>query len=170
MSRAAAPPDSALIISLEELTTRVEQARSLGKIIVFANGCFDMLHVGHIRYLRGARALGDLLIVAVNSDESARRIKGSGRPFMPLAERMEILSELRCVDYVVPFDDSDVSRLLLSLRPHIHAKGTDYSEQSVPERRTVLSYGGRIAITGDPKDHSTTGMLKKVKERLGSGK
>jgi rfaE bifunctional protein nucleotidyltransferase chain/domain len=165
----AAPHETAQIISLEELVTKVEEARSQGKIIVFANGCFDMLHVGHIRYLRGARALGNVLIVAVNSDESARRIKGPGRPLMPLAERMEILSELRCVHYVVPFDDLDVTRLLLSLRPHIHAKGTDYTEQSVPERQTVLAYGGRIAITGDPKNHSTTQMLKRVKERLESG-
>lgn len=163
------PHESGQIISLEDLIPKVEQARSHGKIIVFANGCFDMLHVGHIRYLRGARARGDVLVVAVNSDESARRIKGPGRPLMPLNERMEILSELRCVHYVVPFDDLDVSRLLLSLRPHIHAKGTDYTEQSVPERQTVLSYGGRIAITGDPKSHSTTQILKRMKERLESG-
>ncbi|MBW2146698.1 MAG: adenylyltransferase/cytidyltransferase family protein [Deltaproteobacteria bacterium] len=163
------PLEPARIRSLENLIPEIEQERQRGKTIVFANGCFDLLHVGHIRYLRGARACGDLLIVAVNSDESARRIKGPGRPFMPLSERMEILAELRCVHYILPFDDSDVSRLLLSLRPHIHAKGTDYTEESVPERQTVWSYGGRIAITGDPKEHSSTEMLKKAKKRLESG-
>ncbi len=169
MRDSVVPPEPARITSLEDLIPKVEQARRKGKTIVFANGCFDLLHVGHIRYLRDARALGDILIVAVNSDESARQIKGPGRPFMPLSERMEILAELRCVNYIVPFNNLDASSLILSLRPHIHVKGTDYTEENVPERQTVLSYGGRIAITGDPKEHSSTELFNKASKKLESG-
>ena len=141
--------------TLAELEEIVKRLREQGKRVVFANGCFDVLHVGHIRYLKGARELGDRLIVGLNGDESVRKLKGSGRPRMPAEERAEILSAIAYVDDVILFDDPTVDRLLAALRPDIHCKGTDYSEETVPERETVLSYGGRIAIVGDPKDHSS---------------
>jgi D-glycero-beta-D-manno-heptose 1-phosphate adenylyltransferase len=133
---------------------------SQGKNVVLANGCFDILHVGHLRYLQGARALGDVLVVAINSDKSMRSIKDSGRPILGQDERVELVSALRCVDYVVLFDEPDVSRVLDVLRPAIHAKGTDYTEQTVPERDQVLSYGGEIRITGDSKEHSTRDIIE----------
>src|ERR1044071_4517252 len=131
-----------------------------GKKIVLTNGCFDILHVGHLRYLRGARALGDVLVVAINSDKSMRLIKDPGRPILAQDERVALVSALRCVDYVVVFDEPDVSRVLDVLRPAIHAKGTDYTEQSVPERGKVLEYGGAVRITADPKDHSTRDIIR----------
>ena len=146
--------------SLEELHELVK-----GKKIVLANGCFDILHVGHLRYLEGARALGELLVVAINSDKSTRLIKDSGRPILLESERAALLSALRCVDYVVLFDEPDVSRVLDVLRPAIHAKGTDYSEQSVPERDKVLEYGGAVRITGDPKNHSTRSIIEMILEK-----
>jgi D-glycero-beta-D-manno-heptose 1-phosphate adenylyltransferase len=130
------------------------------KNVVLANGCFDILHVGHLRYLQGARALGDVLVVAINSDKSIRSIKDSGRPILGQDERVELVSALRCVDYVVLFDEPDVSRVLDVLRPAIHAKGTDYTEQTVPERDQVLSYGGEVRITGDSKEHSTRDIIE----------
>jgi D-glycero-beta-D-manno-heptose 1-phosphate adenylyltransferase len=133
---------------------------SQGKNVVLANGCFDILHVGHLRYLQGARALGDVLVVAINSDKSMRSIKDSGRPILGQDERVELVSALRCVDYVVLFDEPDVSRVLDVLRPAIHAKGTDYTEQTVPERDQVLSYGGEVRITGDSKEHSTRDIIE----------
>lgn len=133
--------------------------------MVLANGCFDLLHVGHIRYLEGARQEGDVLVVAINSDRAVRRLKGPGRPLTPQHERAEILSALSCVDYVVIFNDLTVDPLLRQLRPDVHAKGTDYTKETVPERETVLSTGGRIAIVGDPKDHSTRDLLRKVRDR-----
>jgi len=133
-----------------------------GKSVVLANGCFDILHVGHLRYLQGARALGDILVVAINSDKSMRAIKDSGRPILAQDERIALVSALRCVDYVVLFDEPDVSRVLDVLRPAIHAKGTDYSEQTVPERDQVLSYGGKVRITGDSKGHSTRDIIERI--------
>lgn len=155
---------TAQVLSLEELKEKIAAERAAGKKIVLANGCFDILHVGHIRYLRGAKELGDILVVAINDDESTRRLKGHGRPVMPLGERMEILSQLRCIDYIVPFEENDVARILLAIKPDIHAKGTDYTRETVPERDVVLSYGGQIAITGDPKDHSSTDIIKAIRK------
>jgi rfaE bifunctional protein nucleotidyltransferase chain/domain len=137
-------------------------ARQKGAKIVFANGCFDVLHVGHIRYLQGARALGDLLVVGINSDRQAAVLKGSGRPIMAEAERAEIVSSIAAVDFVTVFDEPTVENLLLALRPDIHAKGTDYTEETVPERDVVRSYGGRVAIVGDPKNHSSSEILVRL--------
>jgi rfaE bifunctional protein nucleotidyltransferase chain/domain len=140
----------------------VNHLKSQGKRIVLTNGCFDLLHVGHIRCLRGARGQGDVLIVAVNSDESMKKLKRTGRPIMPEEERIEILEALECVDYITLFSEDRMDRLLLILKPHVHAKGTDYTEATVPERDTVLSYGGRIAIVGDAKSHSTTDLIRTI--------
>jgi D-glycero-beta-D-manno-heptose 1-phosphate adenylyltransferase len=145
---------------LEELSELVR-----GKKVVLTNGCFDILHVGHVRYLQDARALGDVLVVAINSDSSMRQIKDSGRPILSQEERVALVSALRCVDYVVVFDEPDVSRVLDLLRPSIHAKGTDYTEQTVPERDKVLSYGGEVRITGDPKNHSTRDIIERILEK-----
>ncbi|MBL8148904.1 MAG: adenylyltransferase/cytidyltransferase family protein [Blastocatellia bacterium] len=150
------------IETLERLIEKVAAAQLAGKKIVFANGCFDLLHVGHIRYLEGAKALGDILIVGINSDRAVKILKGDKRPLMPASERAEIISALECVDYVTIFDALTVTELLTALRPNIHAKGTDYSVDSVPERETVKAYGGTVAIVGDPKDHSTTIFLEKI--------
>src|SRR2546425_1967853 len=136
-----------------------------GKKVVLANGCFDILHVGHLRYLRDARALGDVLVVAINSDRSVRLIKDEGRPILGENERVLLVSALRPVDYVVLFDEPDVSRVLNVLRPAIHAKGTDYTEQTVPERAKVLAYGGEVRITGDPKNHSTRDIIETILEK-----
>src|SRR4051812_39399426 len=150
------------ILDHNRLIARVAIARKHGARIVLANGCFDLLHVGHIRYLEGAKALGDLLVVGVNSDEQVRVQKGAGRPFMPERERAEIIASIRAVDFVTVFTEPTVGQLLLAIRPDIHAKGTDYTEESVPERDVVRSYGGRVCIVGDPKDHSSTEIVKKV--------
>ncbi len=139
-----------------KLFSITESLKEKGKKIIFANGCFDVLHVGHIRCLNDAKDLGDILIVAVNDDKSMRMIKGDGHPLMPEGERMEILAALRCVDYITLFSEKTVDSLLLKLKPHVHAKGTDYTVETVPERETVLSYGGEIAITGDQKNHSSS--------------
>jgi rfaE bifunctional protein nucleotidyltransferase chain/domain len=138
-----------------------------GKKVVLANGCFDILHVGHLRYLQAARELGEVLVVAINSDESTRRIKDPRRPILSENERVALVSALRCVDHVVLFDEPDVSHVLEVLRPAIHAKGTDYTEQSVPERDRVLAYGGEVRIAGDPKDHSTRGIIDQILENSG---
>ncbi|RKY11122.1 MAG: D-glycero-beta-D-manno-heptose 1-phosphate adenylyltransferase [Planctomycetota bacterium] len=151
------------ILSLETLQKVVEELKSQGKTIVFANGCFDILHVGHIRYLKSARSLGDVLVVGLNSDASVRRIKGEPRPVTPLKERAEILAQLPFVDFIVVFDEPTADKVLATIKPHIHAKGTDYTEESVPERQTVLSYGGKIAIVGDPKDHSVREILRRIR-------
>jgi rfaE bifunctional protein nucleotidyltransferase chain/domain len=145
-----------------ELITIVETARKNSQRIVFANGCFDVLHVGHVRYLEAAKALGDLLIVGINSDEQTRRLKGEGRPFMPEDQRAEIISSLEVVDFVTVFDEPTVAELLLALKPDIHAKGTDYTEDSVPERHVVRSFGGQVAIVGDTKNHSSSEMIEKL--------
>lgn len=146
----------------EALLHIVDELKSQGKRIVMTNGCFDVLHVGHIRCLKGAKEQGDVLIVAVNDDASMRRLKLAGRPIMPESERIEILEALECVDFITLFSEERVDRLLLMLKPHIHAKGTDYTEETVPERETVLSYGGRIAIVGDAKTHSTSDLIRAI--------
>ncbi|HEX8290412.1 MAG TPA: adenylyltransferase/cytidyltransferase family protein [Pyrinomonadaceae bacterium] len=153
---------AARILERNRLIARVAIVRRGGARVVFANGCFDLLHVGHVRYLEAAKGLGDLLVVGVNSDEQVRRLKGEGRPFVPERERAEVIASLRAVDYVTVFQEPTVTELLLALRPDIHAKGTDYTEESVPERDVVRSFGGRVQIVGDPKDHSSTEMLKNV--------
>src|SRR5436853_6716010 len=150
------------ILERERLIERANQARNSGARIVLANGCFDVLHVGHIRYLEAAKALGDLLIVGVNSDEQTRRLKGDGRPLLPQDQRAEIVSALEAVDLVTIFDEPTVEQLLLALKPDVHAKGTDYTEDTVPERDVVRSFGGRVAIVGDPKHHSSSEIIDKV--------
>lgn len=136
-----------------------------GKKVVLANGCFDILHVGHLRYLKGARSLGDVLVVAINSDQSVRAIKDPGRPILDEHERVALVSALECVDYVVLFDEPDVTRVLKTLRPAVHAKGTDYTEETVPERDVVRAHGGDVRITGDAKDHSTREIIQRILEK-----
>lgn len=150
------------ILSRSELISAVEAFRSKGASIVLANGCFDLLHVGHIRYLSGAKELGNVLVVGINSDKQAAKLKGAGRPFVSHDERAEIIAALDCVDLVTIFDEPTVTELIRAIRPDIHAKGTDYTEDSVPERAVVLGIGGRVAIVGDPKDHSSTEMIEKI--------
>lgn len=149
--------------SEKEIHKIIREEQRTGKSVVFTNGCFDLLHVGHIRYLQAAKKEGDILLTAVNSDQSVRALKGRDRPVMPEEERVEILSALECTDLIVLFDDETVDRLLRELRPDVHAKGTDYTTETVPERATVLGYGGRIAIVGDPKDHSTRDFISFIK-------
>lgn len=151
------------IINASELKHLVDKHKEAGEIVVFANGCFDLLHVGHVRYLQGAQELGAVLIVAINSDRIVQTLKGAGRPMMPELERAEIIAALSCVDYVTIFDTPTVTELLQLLKPDIHAKGTDYTVDSVPEREIVRAYGGRVAIVGDAKDHSTTELLQRLK-------
>jgi rfaE bifunctional protein nucleotidyltransferase chain/domain len=148
---------------LDDVRRQVERARAAGRTVALANGCFDVLHVGHVRYLEGARAEADLLVVGVNGDDSVRRLKGEGRPVLPAADRALLVAALRAVDHVVVFAEDDVSRLLLALRPDVHCKGTDYTPETVPERDVVRSYGGRVAIVGDPKRHDTRALLERVK-------
>jgi D-glycero-beta-D-manno-heptose 1-phosphate adenylyltransferase len=150
------------ILDREELIARIQEARQNGAKIVFANGCFDVLHVGHIRYLYGAKAHGDVLVVGINSDRQVASLKGPGRPIMADTERAEMVASIAAVDFVTIFDEPTVENLLLALRPDIHAKGTDYTEETVPERDVVLSYGGRVAIVGDPKNHSTSEILDNI--------
>ena len=149
---------------LEELPALLKDRK-----VVLANGCFDILHVGHVRYLEAARALGDVLVVAVNSDRSVRSIKYPGRPILDETERVALISALRCVDHVILFDEPDVRRVIEVLKPAVHAKGTDYTEESVPERQQVLAYGGSVRITGDPKDHSTRNIIDSIVNKQGSG-
>ena len=150
-----------LVVDRDQLVSRVEQDRAAGRTIAFANGCFDLLHVGHVRYLQAAAREADRLIVAVNDDVTAGK-KGPGRPIMPADDRAELVAALRGVDYVVVFPEPTVTPLLLLLRPDVHCKGTDYTVDTVPERETVLGYGGRIAIVGDPKDHSTRDLVARL--------
>lgn len=149
------------VIDRTQLAALAAQWRAAGDRIILTNGCFDLLHVGHVRYLEAAKALGGRLIVAVNADATVRQLKGEGRPHTPESERAEVLAALGCVDAVVIFPEPDVRALIRELRPYVHAKGTDYTEQTVPERDTVLEVGGRVAIVGDPKDHSSTDMAKR---------
>ena len=150
------------VVSREELLRRVTDARAAGRTVALANGCFDLLHVGHVRYLEAAAQEADLLVVAVNDDGSVRKLKGEGRPLLSAADRAEIVAALRCVDHVVIFGERTVEPLLELLRPEVHCKGTDYTEATVPEREIVAAYGGRVAIVGDPKDHSTRDLLARI--------
>jgi D-glycero-beta-D-manno-heptose 1-phosphate adenylyltransferase len=151
-----------VIIGEPDLVAAVARDRAAGKTVAFANGCFDLLHVGHVRYLQGAAAEADRLIVAVNDDRSVAALKGRGRPILPAPDRAELVAALRGVDYVVVFSDPNVERLLLLLRPEVHCKGTDYIVESVPERAVVAGYGGRTAIVGDDKNHATREILARV--------
>jgi D-glycero-beta-D-manno-heptose 1-phosphate adenylyltransferase len=153
------------ILSRERLKRRVEKWRDAGEKITLANGCFDVLHVGHIRYLHAAKELGGRLVVAINSDESARTLKGEGRPLMPASERAEILAALADVDAVVIFPEPDVRALVREIRPDVQAKGTDYTAETVPERDVVVDLGGRVEIVGDPKDHSASDIIRNRLER-----
>ena len=155
---------SAPILSRTELISRVNVERSAGSTIILTNGCFDLIHAGHVRYLSGAKDLGGFLVVGINSDRQVRKLKGEGRPFISEDERAEIISSLRFVDAVTIFDDPTVDGLIDDIRPDIHAKGTDYTTDTVPERERVRSYGGRVAIVGDPKDHSSTDLIKIISE------
>jgi D-glycero-beta-D-manno-heptose 1-phosphate adenylyltransferase len=150
------------VVTEAQLDALIAADRAAGRTIAFANGCFDLLHVGHVRYIAGAAAEADRLVVAVNDDGWVEASKGPGRPVLNAAARAELVAALRGVDYVVVFPDATVARLLERFRPDVHCKGTDYTEDSVPERETVRAYGGRIAIVGDPKDHSTTDLLGRI--------
>jgi rfaE bifunctional protein nucleotidyltransferase chain/domain len=155
------------IVTRDELMARVERAREAGKSIAFANGCFDLLHVGHIRYLESAAQEADRLVVAINDDPSVRQLKGEGRPILTAHDRATLVAALRCVDYVVIFPELTVGPLLQALQPDVHCKGTDYTIDTVPERDIVTAYGGRTAIVGDPKDHSTRDLLARIADSHG---
>jgi rfaE bifunctional protein nucleotidyltransferase chain/domain len=157
-------PSREKIGSLEAVAARVAAARAAGRSIALANGCFDVLHVGHVRYLAGAKAEADVLVVGINGDRSVAKLKGPGRPILPEADRAMLVAALRSVDHVIVFQEDDVTSLLLALRPEVHCKGTDYTEDSVPERDVVRSYGGRVAIVGDPKHHDTRALIARVRE------
>lgn len=150
------------VLSRDELVERVSDERTAGNRIILTNGCFDIFHAGHVRYLAGAKALGGVLVVGINSDEQVRKLKGEGRPHTPQDERAEIVAALRCVDMVTIFEEPTVTELIRAIRPDFHAKGTDYTADTVPERAIVLEYGGRVAIVGDPKDHSSTDMIRRI--------
>ena len=152
-------------LRISDLPALRARARRAGKSIALANGIFDLFHVGHLRYLEGAKALADVLVVAVNSDASTRRNKGPGRPVVPEAERAEIVAALACVDHVVVFGSRTVVPLIRKLRPDVHVKGTDYTPETIPEAAEVARYGGRAAVAGDPKDHSTTDLLRRLGPR-----
>jgi D-glycero-beta-D-manno-heptose 1-phosphate adenylyltransferase len=151
------------ILSRTELLAAAKRECAAGKRIVFANGAFDLLHVGHVRYLEAARREGGWLVVGVNSDQSVRRAKGADRPILPEGERAEIVAALACVDAVVLFEEDSPAEILRELTPDVHAKGTDYTSASVPERDVVAAYGGQTAIVGDPKDHSTTDIIERLR-------
>jgi rfaE bifunctional protein nucleotidyltransferase chain/domain len=152
--------------TLDALREQLAEHRQRGRRIVLANGCFDLLHVGHARYLAGAKQEGDILVVGVNDDDSVRALKGSGRPLLPARDRAALVAALAVVDYVVIFSDPTVTPLIEALRPDVHAKGTDYTPETVPERDAVRAVGGRVAIVGDPKDHSTRNLLRTIRERF----
>jgi rfaE bifunctional protein nucleotidyltransferase chain/domain len=157
-------------VTPEEAGALAARLRAAGRRVVLANGCFDLLHVGHVRYLAAARALGDVLFVGINSDAAVARLKGPGRPLLPAAERAEILTGLRAVDHVVVFDEDTADRLVSLVRPAVHAKGTDYTDASVPEAASVRAAGGRVAIVGDPKDHATRDIIARIRERFGAAR
>ena len=154
------------VVALEEAARFVEHAKRAKKRVVLANGHFDLLHVGHVRYLEGARAAGDVLVVGVNGDEVTKKLKGPGRPILSAAGRAELVAALECVDVVVVFDDVNVAALLERLRPDVHCKGTDYTEDTVPEREVMRQLGGETRIVGDPKDHSTHDLIATIRERF----
>jgi D-glycero-beta-D-manno-heptose 1-phosphate adenylyltransferase len=156
-----------VILDHDQLAKKLGALKAQGKTIVFTNGCFDLLHVGHVRYLRGAKALGDILVLALNSDDSIRRLKGKERPLLPLKDRLGILSAFEMVDFVTAFEEDTVTPLLLKLKPNIHAKGTDYTPETVPEKDTVASYGGKVAVVGDPKDHASKNLIQEIVSKYG---
>ncbi|HEX9410002.1 MAG TPA: adenylyltransferase/cytidyltransferase family protein [Methylomirabilota bacterium] len=156
------------LLDLDAAVRLAERWRGEGKRLVLANGCFDLLHVGHVRYLQGARSLGDVLLVGINSDRSVTRLKGPGRPIMTAAERAELLGSLAAVDGVVIFEEDTADALVRALRPSVHAKGTDYTAESVPEGAAVREAGGRVAIAGDPKSHATRDLIRLIADRFGS--
>jgi len=153
-------------VTVAEAARVADRLRAAGKRIVLANGCFDLLHVGHVRYLQAARALGDVLFVGINDDAAVARLKGAGRPLMPAEERAEVLGALRAVDHVVVFDEDTADTLVAALQPAVHAKGTDYTPDTVPERETVRAHGGRVVIVGDPKAHATRDAIQTIVERF----
>ena len=152
------------IVTLDRAAEAARASRAAGRRVVLANGCFDLLHVGHLRYLDAARAIGDVLIVGVNGDESVRRLKGPGRPLLAEQERARLVAALGATDYVVIFAEDNVRNLIAAIRPDFHAKGTDYTAESVPERDAVLAAGGQVAIVGDPKDHNTRDLIRHIRE------
>jgi rfaE bifunctional protein nucleotidyltransferase chain/domain len=156
---------NAPILAEHELADAIARERAAGRSIAFANGCFDVLHVGHIRYLQGAAQQADVLVVGVNGDDSVRELKGVGRPVMNQGDRAELIAAIRGVSYVTIFGERSPARLIGDLKPDVHCKGTDYTQDTVPEADVVRSYGGRVAIVGDPKDHSTTEMLEKMRRQ-----
>lgn len=155
--------------SLSKLRRIIAGEKAKGKTVVLANGCFDLFHLGHIRYLRAAKSKGDVLVVAINSDSSVRKLKGKGRPILPQRERAEILAAFSAVDYVTVFNEPTVTKVLLALRPDIHAKGSDYSRETVPERETVKSYGGKVAIVGGPKIRNTSQIIHNIAAHIRKG-
>lgn len=158
------------VLTAAALAARLAELRRAGRRVAFANGHFDLLHVGHLRYLRAARAEGDLLVVAINDDDSVARLKGAGRPLVPAAERAELLAAMEPVDFVVVFAGDSPAPLLAELRPDVHCKGTDYgTPERVPEYEVVRAYGGRTALVGDPKDHATSDLIARVRSLPGSG-
>ena len=158
------------LLGLDAAVRLADTWRGQGKRLVLANGCFDLLHVGHVRYLQDARSLGDALLVGINADGSVRRLKGPGRPIMPAAERAELVGSLAAVDGVVIFEEDTADALVRALRPSVHAKGTDYTAESVPERAAVREAGGRVAIAGDPKSHATRDLIRLIADRFGSAR
>jgi len=158
-----------MILSETDLVAAVGRERAAGKTIAFANGCFDLLHVGHVRYLQGSAAEADRLIVAVNDDPSASRLKGPGQPILAASDRAELVDAIRGVDYVVIFGDATVGRLLTLIKPDVHCKGTDYTIDTVPERDVVRAYGGRTAIVGDPKRHATRDLIARLRSQVTDG-
>jgi rfaE bifunctional protein nucleotidyltransferase chain/domain len=150
------------VLARDELIAAISTERRAGRTVAFANGCFDLLHAGHVRYLQAAAAEADVLVVAINDDQSVAHLKGPGRPILAASDRAELVAALRGVDYVVVFSEPTVAPLLLALRPDVHCKGTDYTADTVPERETVRGYGGRVAIVGDAKDHSTRDLLARI--------
>jgi D-glycero-beta-D-manno-heptose 1-phosphate adenylyltransferase len=151
-----------IVLDRADLARRLDEERRRGRTIVLANGCFDILHVGHVRYLEAARREGDVLVVALNADASVRRHKGASRPLVPEAERVEVIAALRCVDYVTVFGETTADDLLRAIRPHVHAKGTEWRAEDVPEAATVREIGGRVAICGDPKTHSSSALAARL--------
>ena len=157
-------PNSAQILDRQSLIEALVRLRSGGEKIILANGCFDLFHVGHVRYLQGAKQLGGVLVVGINSDRQTTQLKGTGRPFMLERERAEIVASLKCVDLVTIFDEPTVEELIRAIRPDFHAKGTDYTADTVPEREIMREIGGVVAIVGDPKDHSSTDLIEMVRD------
>lgn len=153
------------ILPLQAVAAKLERHRAKGEKVALANGVFDLLHVGHVRYLEGAKALADVLVVAVNSDASTKANKGPDRPIIPESERAELIAALGCTDYVVVFDEKDVRSVIRTLKPDVHVKGTDYTPETIPERAEVEAYGGRVAVAGDSKDHSTTALAGKIRPK-----